>query len=114
MWKKDIVEIKSRDYWVKIVEMLQQNWALIDSEGDESVRVFFFHDLSGVFDEMTFQTREEACMQLRWNGFERLIDNKELREFFRYPPEPPFWRAEHPNGRIYSSGRFWRDYHKEL
>jgi len=24
------VEIRSRDYWFKIVEFLQQNWALID------------------------------------------------------------------------------------
>jgi len=30
--KRDIVEIRSRDYWLKVVEMLQQNLALIDVE----------------------------------------------------------------------------------
>ena len=110
MREKNIVELHSRDYWVKIVEMLQQNWALIDPEYENGqVRVFFFHDLSGVFDEMTFPTMREAERGLYRNGFERLDDNKELREFFRVPPAPPFWSDEHPNGPIYSSGRFWRD-----
>ena len=27
-----VVEIRSRDYWFKIVEFLQQNWALIDED----------------------------------------------------------------------------------
>lgn len=44
------VEIVSRDYWVKIVEMLQQNWALIDESAKSRCTVFFLHDLSGVFD----------------------------------------------------------------
>ena len=28
--KDEFVEILSRDYWFKVVEMLQQNWALIE------------------------------------------------------------------------------------
>ncbi len=35
------VEIKSQDYWFKIVEFLQQNWALID-ETAGGCTVFFF------------------------------------------------------------------------
>jgi hypothetical protein len=37
----DPVSIKSGDFWVKVVEMLQQNWALIDIEPDSSARVIF-------------------------------------------------------------------------
>ena len=108
--KRDIVEIHSRDYWVKIVGNLQQNWALIDPEYEKGqVRVYFFHDLSGVFDEMIFPTMRDAGRGLYWNCFERLADNQELREFFRVPPEPPFCRDEHHNGPLYSSGKFWRD-----
>ena len=30
--KKEGVQIGSRDFWFKIVDFLQQNWALIDSD----------------------------------------------------------------------------------
>jgi hypothetical protein len=35
------VAIKSADFWVKVVEMLQQNWALIDIEAEGSARMVF-------------------------------------------------------------------------
>jgi hypothetical protein len=35
----DPVKIESHDYWFKVVDMLQQNWALIDAV--ESRAVFF-------------------------------------------------------------------------
>jgi hypothetical protein len=38
MHADETVEIRSRDYWFKIVEFLQQNWALIDE--DERGAVF--------------------------------------------------------------------------
>ncbi len=41
------VKIHSRDYWVKVVEMLQQNWALIDQESHGKAVVYFVHDGSG-------------------------------------------------------------------
>ncbi len=28
---EESVEMQSRDYWFKVVEMLQQNWTLIDN-----------------------------------------------------------------------------------
>ena len=46
------MSIQSRDFWVKVVDMLQQNWALIEPEGSK-VTIYFFHDLGGVFDELT-------------------------------------------------------------
>ena len=107
MIEEEIIEIHSRDYWVKIVEFLQQNWALIDKVDDDThVKVFFIHDLSGVFDEMIFTSMQEAENELIKNGFQKFSDNKEFQRFLR-APEPPFVRAEHPNGPIYSSGEFW-------
>ena len=99
------VQIKSRDYWFKVVDFLQQNWALID-EVEDGVIVWFFSDTSGVFDEMTFHSLGDAADALAGNRFQRYADQPEPGEFIRVPM-PPFYRSEHPNGRIYSSGRFW-------
>lgn len=100
------VSIESRDYWFKIVEMLQQNWALIESCGD-GVIVYFVTDLSGVFDELHFDSERAAVDVLLLNGFRRLAEDSHAASFLR-PPPPPFSRQPHPNGPIYSSGRFWK------
>ncbi len=104
---EDIIEIKSREYWFKVVEMLQQNWALIDESDDGGCKVYFIGDTSGVFDEMEFQSLDEASSALRRNGFALYAEDKKAQEFI-VPPEPPFHRRTHPNGPIYSSGRFWQ------
>jgi hypothetical protein len=100
------IEIKSRDYWFKIVEFLQQNWALLD-QTDEGVVVWFFGDTSGVFDEMTFPSEAAASKALQRNGFKRYAEDPKAHDFIAIP-KPPFVRRAHANGRIYSSGRFWR------
>lgn len=106
-FEKTIVEIKSRDYWFKIVGFLQQNWALIDETPDGCV-VFFvcFARTSGVFDRITFLSVEEAETALLRNGFARFAEDKKAQEFI-VTPEPPFYEWAHPNGPIYSSKRFW-------
>ena len=48
MSAQDEVPIASRDFWFKIVEFLQQNWALIDQSAD-AVTVWFLNDGGGVF-----------------------------------------------------------------
>jgi hypothetical protein len=102
----DTVAIQSHDYWFKVVEMLQQNWALIDSDS-AGVVVYFFGDTGGVFDELRFPSTEEAAHALRRNGFRRYADDASASSSLRRP-EPPFARRVHPNGPIYSSGRFWK------
>ena len=101
------VDIASRDYWFKIVEFLQQNWALIDSNLDGGCTVFFFGDDSGVFDQLSFPSVTEADTALHRNGFARFADDKEAQELIAVP-QPPYHEYPHPNGPIYSSGKFWR------
>ena len=102
------ITINSRDYWFKIVEFLQQNWALIDEVPDgPGCTVFFFGDTSGVFDRFSFPSLAEAEQALRRNGFARLAEDKKAKQFTALP-QPPFYERPHPNGPIYSSGRFWR------
>lgn len=100
------VEIQSRDYWFKIVEFLQQNWVLID-ETKDGCTVFFFGDTSGVFDRLSFSSVAEAEQALRRNGFGRFADDQKAHEFIAIP-QLPFHERPHPNGPIYSLGRFWR------
>ena len=35
------ISITSRDYWFKVVGMLQQNWALIENVSADGCRVYF-------------------------------------------------------------------------
>jgi hypothetical protein len=99
------VEIASRDYWFKMVDFLQQNWALLDRTSS-GVRVWFIAENSGVFDGMDFVDESEAVKALGRNGFKRFAEDRQAPSFI-LPPRPPFSRYEHPNGPIYSSGRFW-------
>jgi hypothetical protein len=102
----ETITIRSTDFWVKVVEMLQQNWALIEDE-TPGVRVYFISDASGVFGEIAFPSASSAMEALGKNGFRRFADSTDLQTFLR-PPSAPFRRSVHPNGPIYSSGRFWR------
>lgn len=103
-----VIEIQARDYWFKIIEMVQQNWALIEpSQSGINCIVHFIGDASGVFDQIEFSEISEAERQLRINGFAKYDDDKEAKQFIA-PPLPPFHRSSHPNGAIYSSGRFWK------
>jgi hypothetical protein len=100
--------IHGNQWWVKIVEMLQQNWAIIQTPADgDGVVVLFVADDGGVFDEMPFSDAEHAARSLRMNGFEDLSASKKQQTLLSPPTAPFAWR-DHPNGRIYSSGRFWR------
>jgi hypothetical protein len=101
-----VVEISSRDYWFKVVDMLQQNWALIDAVQAGRATVFFVDDRSGVFDRMLFETAEDAAQALTRNGFRRFAGDPEAKEIMA-PPQAPFVQTVHPNGPVYSSGRYW-------
>ena len=100
------ISIQSTDYWFKVIEMLQQNWALIEPR-EQGVTVFFVNETSGVFDEMTFESSASADTALRLNGFRRFAEDERAATFL-HRPQPPFTRRPHPNGPIYSSGRFWK------
>jgi hypothetical protein len=99
------VSITSRDYWFKIVEFLQQNWALVDSD-ERGATVSFIGDTSDVFDQIAFSSAEEVIRALTRNGFRWFADDEKAQTFLRIP-DPPFVRRPHPNGPIYSSGGFW-------
>ena len=103
----DSKEVPSDRLWFKVVEFLQTNWAIIDDQSNGTVRVFFINDNSGVFDVMSFKSLEEAVSGLVDSGFDLWAKNLEVQEFL-IPPLQPFKYDAHPNGRIYSDGKFWK------
>jgi hypothetical protein len=103
---REPVAIQDYDPWIKVVGMLQHNWATIEPF-DGGVRVYFIDDRSQVFDEMLFADVNEAQFALLRNGF--LLQRAETGRWRTLrPPQPPFVKGRHHNGRIYSSGRSWR------
>jgi hypothetical protein len=99
-----IIQIKSDDFWVKIVEFLQQNWALIEEDESKYI-VWFIHDGSGVFDKLGFNNLQEAADGLTRNGFKRYLDPTEKFTEFISPPKRPFFNSPR---NIYSSGQHWK------
>ncbi|MEI7823946.1 MAG: hypothetical protein WCI01_01515 [Chlorobiaceae bacterium] len=102
----DIPKELAKDPWFKVVEFLQQNWAVIIRRKSD-VLVVFYDDCCGVFDEMPFQTYNETSMALRRNGFSKFMQDNNAQDFIGQP-EGVFMVSHHTNGRIYSSGQFWR------
>jgi len=92
-------------WWVKIVGFLQQNWAIIRSDG--VTIVLFANDLGGIFDWIEFSDEWSAQRALTRNGFSEFDKDLALREFLM-PPEKVIGFRSHPDGPIYSSGRFWK------
>ena len=102
----EIPEDLANDPWFKIAEFLQQNWAVL-IEREDSVLAVFYGDTCGVFDEIVFSTREDAETSLRRNGFSKYLEDHKAQEFIGLP-RGEFHESFHPNGPIYSSGRFWK------
>jgi hypothetical protein len=118
-----IITLDTSDWWVKVLAMLQHNWALIKEHDDKTVTVYFFHDggttknftgheyksirgMIAIVDSLDFPSREKALEELNLNQFHRLSDL----------PGP--WRGNEPKGRIfdarhtepliYSRGDYWK------
>ena len=98
------IELKSEIFWVKIVDFLQQNWALIEVV-DNKIIVFFIQDASMVFDKIEFKTIEDAENELLKNGFKLYLDENENFQDFIVPPKKPYGESPRP---IYLSGQYWK------
>lgn len=102
------IEISSRIYWVKLVDMLQQNWALIETNAEDSATIYFINDASEVFDSIIYPSVQAAQEGLLDNGFVPYAERPNLQALIT-PPAPPFRKDDHSDEPIYSSGRFWKN-----
>lgn len=101
------ISLHSETYWVKIVDFLQQNWALIEENAaNDTVTIYFIQDASMIFDKIDFENIEEAEKALLNNGFKLYLDEEENFTQFIVPPKKPFGESPRP---IYSSGQYWQN-----
>jgi hypothetical protein len=92
--KEKEMEINSKDFWVNIVDFMQQYWALIEQDEDsESVKVYFIHEGSGVFASMEFKSQTIAEKALMQNGFKKFNDPTEKFTDFMIPPKEPYYKV---------------------
>lgn len=98
--------LEGQPLWFKVVEMLQQNWAVISADKG-SPTLIFIDDGGFIFDELTFDSANAATSALRRNGFSKYSVDHEAQEFIA-PPRQPYQVSEMRKRPIYSSGQFWR------
>ena len=88
--KEKEIKINSREFWANLVDFVQNYWALIEENGS-GVKVYFIHECSGVFSEISFETKESAEKALLQNGFKRYNDPLENFSNYMRPPEGPYY-----------------------
>ncbi len=123
------IKINNKNWWVKPIEMLVHNWALIDKGPKNKFTIYFFHDRGttkgggqarnpfrhlrqesgyiAIIDSLTFDTEKDCELALRRNHFELLA---------KFPGP---WVGEEPDGiifdarkyeeGIYSKAGYWND-----
>ena len=119
-----VFTIGSRDWWVKPLEMLVHNWALIENSSVGTATIYFFHDngllrngavdftyrqLKGrcaVVDSLDFKDVDLAAFELEFNGFKKLSKNPGPWE--GSIPIGTFYDARETEDRIYSKGAYWQ------
>ena len=119
-----VFEIKTREWWVKILGMLCHNWALIETHANETVTVYFFHELGttlclnpdynhdqlnnrcAVVDSIDFETMELALQAMRVNGFYNLKKTKKF--LLGQEPFGHFYDAREIEEGIYSKKGYWK------
>ena len=118
-----IFEIKSRVWWIKILGMLQHNWALIEESENGTATVFFFHDkgehigfsgyslwqLKGrcaIVDSLEFESVQLAKEGLSRNGF-RLHGIGEMLGF-DVKPRGNFFDSRGTEEGVYSTQGYWK------
>ncbi len=119
--------ISGRDWWVKVLGMLQHNWALVAVHPDGTATAYFFHDRgvtqgggperpgwtlastrgrSAVVDALDFPSEAAALRGLRRNGF--VCAAGEDGPWAGEEPGGSFYDARASEPGVYSRRGHWR------
>lgn len=103
-----VFHIGNRDWWVKVLGMLQHNWALIDRNDDGSVAVYFFHDGGGTKSPTGYSWRQlrgrcAVVDSLPFKSMSQAREGLERYGFFQLKKTPGPWVGEEPRGIIYDA-----------
>jgi hypothetical protein len=117
--------LKTDQWWVKPLAMLQHNWAVIDDSSIPTT-VYFFHDRGttklpsgyvfrskdaekfiAIVDSLNFESHSKAEEALRINSFSKIED--ESHPFAAYKPEGTVFDARSTEKGIYSKEGYWQN-----
>jgi hypothetical protein len=101
------IDLRTDDFWVKVVDVLVHNWAVVRPTSSSAPELVFFDNRSRVFDTMRFADVDEAIAGLRRNGFEPYDEIGGFRKILP-KPRPPFIMERGNFRPVYSSGEYWR------
>lgn len=118
-----VFEIQSREWWIKVLGMLQHNWALIEEGSDGAAIVYFFHDgevgmasygysrsqLKGryaIVDSLNFASVQLAKEALARNGFRLHGDDERLGSDVK--PRGNFYDVRPFEDGVYSRQGNWK------
>jgi hypothetical protein len=91
--------------WVKVLGMLQQNWAFVEKR-PEIFTIHFFDDHKEIFDQLEFKTSDLAVAGLIKNGFEPSSIHEGFIQTLNY--DANFKIAyDFDRRKTYSSGKYW-------
>ena len=93
---------KLKDWYVKPIEMITNNWAFIFE--DTRVEVIFVRDDGVIFDTLKFENKEVAIKGLIENSFIKFSSDKEARKYIVPPNKIVDFQGRND---IYSSGKYW-------
>ena len=96
----------SQRLWVKVLGMLQQNWCVLEDDGDGGVAMVFFDDHGDVFDWRTETDQATAKAGLHANGFVWMFEASSFYDVAGIPVLPHKGSRKR-NRPIYSSSEFW-------
>jgi hypothetical protein len=118
-----VFEIQSREWWIKVLGMLQHNWALIEEGADGSATVYFLHDCglnmapngyslkqlkgrSAIVDSLDFDSVQLAKDALSRNGFRVHGDDERLGSDVK--PRGNFYDVRPFEDGVYSRQSNWK------
>jgi len=122
-----LFEIKATAWWVKPIEMLVHNWALIEQTPENKAIIYFFHDQGktkgdgpksnpykyfhqsngyiAVIDSLAFVNMRMAIQGLKKNGFRELANDD--GPWVGGEPSGQYYDARKYEGGIYSKAGYW-------
>lgn len=100
--------LNTGEWWVKVLAMLQHNWALINENIDGSVTVYFFHDRGTTKNPSGFSYRSTRQMiavidSLDFSSKEMAIEQLAVNRFYRMADHPGPWQGNEPKGMIFDA-----------
>jgi len=122
------IKIGSKTWWVKPIEMLVHNWALIEENSKNKCTIYFFHDRGttkggeehsnpfkhlrqesgyiAIIDSLQFDSKIDCEIALRRNDFELL--SKLPGPWVGEQPEGISFDARKYEKGIYSNAGYWK------